>query len=377
MTRRVAVLVGVLLGVGAASAAAQNSVYGIRGLGFPGRGVNTRGRALGSGLLALDAGSVGNPAAVSSYGSVSVEIMGETNLRDYTIDTTRVTGLSDTRFPLAQLGGRIGRSPFAFGISYSQYTERSYDITNSDTILLRGQAIGFDERTTSRGGISDLRGALGYRLGTAFRIGAALHLLTGSAKLTFLREFSDSSYRPYRIESEEKVSGYGVSVGASWAPAARLVLGLALRSDSRAHISVDSVDEGYVDLPVSVIGGAQLSATRTVRWSASVAWRSWGSADADILGHAFDTWEVGTGIEVGGPETGVSKFPLRIGARYATLPFGPTTEQPHELDLALGLGAAFASNRGLADLAIERVYRRGAGADETAWQLSWTVSVRP
>ncbi|MDH4045101.1 MAG: hypothetical protein OEW06_11640, partial [Gemmatimonadota bacterium] len=63
--------------------------------------------------------------------------------------------------------------------------------------------------------------------------------------------------------------------------------------------------------------------------------------------------------------------------RYATLPFSATDEQPHELTAALGIGLAFAGGRGLIDAAIERAMRSGAGAEESAWQLSWTVTVRP
>jgi hypothetical protein len=66
-----------------------------------------------------------------------------------------------------------------------------------------------------------------------------------------------------------------------------------------------------------------------------------------------------------------------VGVRYATLPFAPVDEQPHELVLAAGVGGAFAQNRGLVDLAAERVTRSGAGASENAWQLTWTVTVRP
>jgi hypothetical protein len=285
--------------------------------------------------------------------------------------------LSSTRFPLAQLGGRIGSTALSFALSYAQYTERSYDLTNADTIEIRGEPVGFEERTTSRGGMSDLRLALGYRIGTRLRVGAAAHLLTGSAKLTFLREFADSAYRPYRVETDEALDGLGVSAGVVWAAASRLTVGFAARSDTRADITVDSAVVGSVDLPVTLVGGIQLAPARPLRWSATVTWQSWGSADADLDASAFDTWAIGTGLELGGPETGVSRFPLRLGYRYATLPVSPTEEQPTEASFSAGVGAVFAGGRGLMDLAVERVYRNGAGARETAWQLSWMVTVRP
>jgi hypothetical protein len=375
--RAVTVLVLVLMGTGVVEAAAQTSLYGVRGLGHPGRMASARGRGLGGGLAALDPSSPVNPASIAGLGAMSVQLMSETDLRQYQVGAVSVDGLSSTRFPLAQLGGRIGSTALSFALSYAQYTERSYDLTNADTIEIRGEPVGFEERTTSRGGMSDLRLALGYRIGTRLRVGAAAHLLTGSAKLTFLREFADSAYRPYRVETDEALDGLGVSAGVVWAAASRLTVGFAARSDTRADITVDSAVVGSVDLPVTLVGGIQLAPARPLRWSATVTWQSWGSADADLDASAFDTWAIGTGLELGGPETGVSRFPLRLGYRYATLPVSPTEEQPTEASFSAGVGAVFAGGRGLMDLAVERVYRNGAGARETAWQLSWMVTVRP
>ncbi len=367
----------VLLGTAAVDVAAQSSVYGVPGLGHPGRASSARARALGGGFAALDPASPINPATVAGLGGITVEMMGETDFRGYQIGSVDVGGLTSTRFPLAQLGGRIGSTPLSFAVSFAQYTERSYDLTNSDTVILRGVPVGFDERITSRGGMSDIRLALGYRAGSRLRFGAAGHLLTGSAKLTFQRTFADSTYRPYRIETDESVKGLGASVGLVWAPAARVSVGLAARSDTRAEVTVDSAVVAQVDLPVTLSAGLQVTPVGPIRWFTTFMWRSWGEADGDLTARAFDTWEIGTGVELGGPESGLSRFPLRLGYRYATMPFSPTDDQPFEVNFSLGLGAVFAGNRGLVDVALERAYRNGGGARETAWQVSWTVTVRP
>jgi hypothetical protein len=374
---RTAVVVSALLLTAAAEAAAQTSVFGIRGLGHPGRMESARGRGLGGGFAALDPGSPVNPAAVAGVGPIRVQLLAETDLRGYQIGGVSVDGLSSTRFPLGMVSGRIASTPFSFALSYTQYTERSYDLTNSDTIEIRGAPVGYEERTTSRGGMSDLRLALGYLIGSRVRLGVAGHLLTGSAKLQFQRTFADSAYRAYQVETDEQLDGLGVSIGAMWTPLPRLALGLTARSDTRAEITVDSAVVGSVDLPVTLAGGLQFAPARPVRLSATATWQSWGGADADLSAHAFDTWALGLGLELGGPETGVSRLPLRLGYRYATLPVSPTDDQPTEATFALGAGGTFAGGRGIIDLAVERVYRNGGGARETAWQMLWMVTVRP
>lgn len=369
------VAAALLVGTGG-DAAAQTSIYGIRGLGFPGRLASARERAMGSGLIALDPGSPANPAAVAGFGSITVEIMGETDLRSYAVNGADVGGLNSTRFPLGQLGGRFGTSPLSFALSFAQYTDRSYDLSLSDTLDLRGQPVAFEERSTSRGGMADIRVALAYRFGPRFWIGAGVHALTGSAKLTFLRSFADSSFRPYRIDTEESTRGFGVSAGVVVVPTAGIALGVSVRTDTRAAVEVDSVTAADVDLPVTLVGGVRLTPFRAVRWATSVTWRSWSTADGDLAARAFDTWEVGTGLEFGGLEVG-SRIPLRLGFRYATLPFSPTDDQPREIGVSVGAGLVLAASRGLVDLALERARRTGAGSAETAWQLSWTVTVRP
>lgn len=375
-SRVAAGLVVALLLVSGGGAAAQTSVYGIRGLGFPGRLANARERALGSGLIALDPGSPVNPAAVAGFSGIAVGIMGETDFRSYSVNAVDVGGLSSTRFPLGHLSGRFGSSPLSFALSFAQYAERSYDLTLADTLDLRGQAVAFEERTTSRGGIADVRAALGYRVGSRLWIGAGVHLLTGSAKLTFLRSFADSSFRSYQIETEESTRGFGVSAGAVVLPVPRVALGAAIRTDTRAEVVVDGTVAADVDLPLTVVGGVRLTPVRAMQWSTSVIWRSWSRADPDLAVRAFDTWEFGTGLEFGAPEAG-SRVPVRLGFRYATLPFSPTDDQPREIGISLGAGLRLAGNRGLVDVALERARRTGAGSSETAWQLSWTVTVHP
>ena len=118
--KRVGVLTMVLCCV-ATAAFAQNSVYGVRGLGFPGRPWSVRARALGGGWGMFDNFSTVNPAATAGFTVLSVNAVYGWTVRSYSIDTTSVSGLRETRFPNAVLGGNLGRSPFSFAVRRSQH----------------------------------------------------------------------------------------------------------------------------------------------------------------------------------------------------------------------------------------------------------------
>lgn len=363
--------------LGATGLEAQTSLYGVRGLGFPSRSVSVPGRALGGGTAAFDFASPVNPAAAADIDRVVALAMSSTDFRSYTIDTVTATGLHATRFPLAAVGGRAGSLPIGYTVSFTSYTDRSYDIALVDSVALRGQQVQVTDHLRSEGGSSDLRFAAGWRVSPRFRVGAAFHVISGSAKLALERQFSDSAYRSFVRNNEERLGGLGVSAGLLWTPRDYLTIGLAARSDTRAKLTVDSVASGSIDLPVSLVAGVQVVPLRGLRWSTTAIWRSWSSAQGSLVAHAFNTVELGSGVELGGPASGAGRIPLRLGVRYATLAFSPTGQQPHEVDFALGTGVVFAERRGIIDVALERAQRDGGGASERAWQLSLMMTVRP
>jgi hypothetical protein len=122
----------------------------------------------------------------------------------------------------------------------------------------------------------------------------------------------------------------------------------------------------------------ELAQGAAFRVAASVTWRGWSSAAADLsTGQtARDAWELGGGFEIGGPGAAFG-LPLRLGLRYATLPFTPTSDQPHELTLAGGTGLSMAAGRVRLDLTVERAARDGGGASERAWLFLLGMQVAP
>ncbi len=365
----------------AEAAVAQVSVYGVYGIGYPGRPVGVAARAMGDGIAAFDPRSAVNPATVALERRLRVSGMLVTSGRKYEIDNTVTGDLRDTRFAFALLAGPLGSSPLSFGVSYSLYADRTYDLVTSDSVVVRGETIAVDDELASDGGIADVRAALGWFVSPAVQIGAGLHLLSGSTRERVARSFDDPLYLPITQEGDVAYTGWGVSAGAVYTPFQRLRFGVSVRWDSRLDADEPLLPTTEIQLPMMVTAGMSALPLPALQWSASASWRSWSRARDDLPSDAnfsvFDTWEVGTGLQFGGPGLGAGRFPLRVGVRYAQLPFSGMDDQPREIDFTAGSAISFAAARATLEFAVERVMRDGGGASERAWQISAGLSLRP
>lgn len=376
------VVVGVAIGASlwGAPLGAQNSVFAVVGLGFPGRPVSVPARALGSGTMAFDPLSAVNPAAVGGIGQLTAMVSWGATYRSFRAGDTEAGDLQETRFPLALLAGTVPNTPLKFAASFATFAERTFEFTTSDTVVLRGLPVEVTDRIGSDGAVVDARGALGWQLSPRLSVGLAAHVITGSARLTANREFSDSAYLAIDQRSELEFSAYGLSGGFVWAPRAGLRVAAAVRRDTRLDERVDSVVTRSAELPTVVTAGFMVAPTPALRWTVSASWRGWSSAADDLAAvgaQAFDTWEVGSGIQIGGRDIGVATLPFRVGVRYAQLPFSPAAERPREIDIAVGTSLPFARNRAVIDITVERILRDGAGMTERAWNAAFALIVRP
>jgi hypothetical protein len=333
---------------------------------------------MGGGLGSLDPLGAVNPASISDLNTVTVLATSGTSFRNYTFGGDTVSGLHDTRFPYAIAGGPIPSSNFTLAVSYSSYLDRTYDLSAADSVGLRGSRVAVTDRIASDGGVADVRGALAWSdRSHHLSLGIGAHLFSGSAKLLATRQFSDSAYRTYNEQGEEQMGSAGVSVGALVRVGSAIHLAAAARAENNLSLTIDSTEVAQVHLPMALTGGLMISPSDALRWATTVTFQNWSRARVDsatIGGAVFDTWEVGSGLELG---AGSALFPLRVGARYSQLPFSPSTTQAHELAFSAGTGRAFAHGRGLLDATVERVLRDGAGVTERAWQLAFSLTVRP
>jgi hypothetical protein len=205
-----------------------------------------------------------------------------------------------------------------------------------------------------------------------------VHVLGGSARLTTRRSFSDSTYRPYVETSDAGFSGFGWSVGVLATPSNKFRAGLSARIDGTLKRSVNREPGADVSLPATMTAGFEAQLARAAVVSASGSWRSWSKSAAGVSAgtNAFDTVELGGGLELGGVPRSIS-FPIRLGIRYATLPFSPTADQPHELNLSTGTSIRFAQNRVKFDFTAERIMREGGDASEKVWHFLLGFELNP
>ena len=362
-------------------AAAQSSVFGIRGLGNPGRALSPRAWATGGSLGLVDAESGLNPATLGDLQTLTAVYLIAPQWRSVSLPAGS-SSLRDTQFPYFMVASGFRDSPVALGVGFSNYASRNFRAIVTGTEDIRGVPVEVRDTLFSTGGIADLRGAGSYRVNDKLTLGVGLHVLTGENRMTQSRVFSDTAYLGYRQRAELSFHGWGLSAGATLRPSSRLTVGLLLRKDTKASVKQDSLGSYDVGLPLTLGVGASLRVSRTLVTSAQVIRRGWSSADRDLRAQggdgAHNTLEASGGLEwTPNPQRPWAR-PLRVGFRYGRLPFLVGVTQPREYGISLGTGFRFAAQRGGVDLALERVWRSaGSQFSERALQLIIGISVRP
>jgi hypothetical protein len=379
---RYALLVLAIVGL-APGAHAQGSIFGVRSLGIPGRGVSAYAWALGGSTGLFDYESRDNPASIASTRTLSVGFQLIPERR--TVETPAGSDkIKTVQFPLFSVAGPLRGSRLGLGVSFSNYTSRDFQVASTHSEIIRGVPVDVTDTLTSRGGLNDIGLAASYSLTPRVDVGLAVHVITGVNRLNQKRIFSDTSYLSASQSAELSYAGYGLGIGAVFRMAPNLRLATVLRSDSKVDVDRDSSRSSSVDLPYTVGAALQLGATPSLNLTGQMMYRSWSSANDDLIAAggpgAKSTLEINAGAEWVGDRKRPWRRPLRIGVRYAQLPFllEGVSDQPRETGISIGTGVRFAGQRGGLDVALERTWR-SAGSDykERAWLLVIGLSVRP
>jgi hypothetical protein len=371
------ILLALLPGV----ASAQSSQFGVRGLGFPGRGLAVRASGSSGAFGLFDPESSLNPAALGVVPTLTSVFTMAQGFR-HTENPAGTASLRDTRFPHLSVAGPVRQSRAALGLSYSNYTSRDFTLASEDTIDLRGVPVGVTDSFSSRGGLSDFRLAGAYRVQDHWTFGAGFHIITGSNRLESRRVFSDPNYLPSSQRSEISYAGVGLSAGVVRQFGPRFGIAALVRTDGHVNVDRDSARVGSIDLPYTFGLGLRLEPVAQLELGVQTMVRTWSGANSDLLQQggtgAKNTFEVAAGAQYTSDPKRPYRRPIRLGARYATLPFPLVPgDQGHEVGVSLGSGMRFAQQRAGIDLAVEHLWRSEGGYSERAFIVSLGVSVRP
>ncbi len=355
-----------LLAVGPSGrVAAQDSQFGIRGLGTPGKWESVRARSTGGAFAPFDAFSPLIDASLIDVRRLSGSVTGALSRRTVDIAGTQ-TPLRGTRFPAFVIAGPIGRR-IVVGGGFTTYLDRTFGISTSDTLVVRGDTVPFTDAVTSDGAVSDVRLAVAARITRRLAIGGGFHLLTGSTRVEATRTFTDTSYRNTTARDQVSYSGKAGSVNALLDLGSLRLAGW-FRADSKLEADIRGKTVADNDLPNSYGAGVLWHPGTQFAIAGTATWRDWTASTSN--GHNTLNWSVGA--ELGTPGAG-----FRLGARGGQMPFGAGPTAPTEVGLSAGLGKQFAAGRGRIDFGVEHLQRTGTGLSEKVWTLLLGLTVRP
>lgn len=372
-------LASAALALGAGAARAQDSVFGIRGLGVPGRPVSARSSSGGGGFAVFDAQAGLNPAALSAFRGVAGWAVGAPSRRTFEGAAGDAT-LTSTRFPLFGFATVLG-SRLTLGVTISDYLDRNWSVSQTTIDTLRGQEVEIEDVARSAGGVSDMRFAAAWRATDRLAIGLGFHALSGSTRLEARRSFDDDEYADFSDVSVTDFSGLAFSLGAVGSLRPNLTLSGSLRLGHRLKATSDAAGSAEVNLPLELSGGVLFGPAPGVSLAASVLYAGWSRASVDLAaagsGSARSTLSLGAGLEFESFKSGATRIPVRLGYRWRQLPFPVGGTDLSEQAITGGFGLNLTGGRTTLDLGLERG-NRSSGTEKESFITAFVgLTVRP
>lgn len=377
-----------LLMASAAAPVSAQSLFATRGLGVPVAPVDARGAALGSigvGLLGFHTSMV-NPAELAGLSRRGVSAALQPVSTSVDVDGAE-DGTSGTRFPNVSILYPV--SPrLVLSLGYGGYLDQTWGVLSQSEQVLGDETVVMNDLRRSAGGIAQMRLNAAYALSPTFAVGVSAGLLAGNVDRFAVRTFADSANsirffeerRRWRYSAPIGVAGFRWDAASGVRVAASVMAGgeLAARSD----------DEGAEDrdygAPLEVNAGASLRLSPLLMATAGGAWSRVPSTEAPTI--SSETMRIGGGVEYQGLRSGLRTYPIRLGGRWAQLPYHMDGEsQPTELGVSGGVGFRLGDPMdpaAVADVSVERATRSGLtggvvmdGVDERLWRFTFSLSL--
>jgi hypothetical protein len=381
----------------AAPASAQ-SLFATRGLGVPAPPVDARAAALGGvglGLIGFHTSLV-NPAEVAGVTRRGVSAAFQPVWGNVDVQGAE-DGLNATRFPLVRILYPFGQRTVG-SIAFGSYLDQSWAVTTQSETVIGEQTVGVTDLLRSTGGIAQLRVGAAYSVSPTFSVGVAAGLLTGNSERSAFRSFSGDTTGTVRNFEERLRWNYLAplgSVGVRWDLAGRLRVSASamVGGDLDATAQGGDAEDREYGAPMELAAGASARLSSVLIANAGAAWSRYPALDREAPGSvaapattSTETVRIGGGVEYQGVRSGVRTYPIRLGARYATLPYALGDEsEASEWAAGLGVGLRLGdpgNPAALVDMALERGARTGldsvrvpGGVSEQLWRFTFSLSL--
>jgi hypothetical protein len=353
------------------------SLFANRGLGFVVEPVDARGAAMGGVALGLPRGEMSwtNPADMAGLLAPGLKAVFQFDNFAADFDQRSVTG-STARFPLIMGAFPVG-DRWVLSAGYGGFVDQNWSIEQIDTLVFAGDTAVVRDRFSSTGGIARLRLGASYSISPPLSVGLALDTYTGLSQRELGRTFLPAQAPPC-CRVEWRYSGFGGTAGAAWSPSEAINVSAAASFGGSLEARSDTADVpgGTFSIPTSVRAGGSARITPNTEVALATEWSGWGALNDDLqtVGGSRDSWSVGGGLEWDGLQLRNLPVPVRLGGRYAALPFswdrpGAPAAFPAERALTGGLGFVLGGGAARSDLSFE-VGRRGG--DEAAISESYS-----
>lgn len=374
------------VGVCAVAPVQAQSVLASRGLGYPYTPADARAAGLGGTALGLPGvvGSLVNPAEIAWTRVPMLSVAWQSDGYDAEAGDQATDGTT-TRFPLIQAVFPVGPRAAA-SVGFGSFLDQHWQASVSDTVEVGGVRRGVTDRFRSEGGIARLRLAAAYRPVDRVAVGVGADVFTGVVRDTVARLFADETGET-GFGADRSHGGVGFSAGVRWNPLDPVIVSASVAGggEIRAEIEQGGVESSrsYAN-PLRVDAGASARMGANTVLAASARWAGWSAADDELAGSggARDVMGATVGVEYAGLTVLRQGIPLRVGARWAQLPFrwgsvATGNDFPDERAATAGLGFRLGGGAALGDVAGE-VGRRGSastGLEEDYWRVTVSLTL--
>ncbi|MEN8143342.1 MAG: hypothetical protein ABFS14_00185 [Gemmatimonadota bacterium] len=356
------------------------------GLGAPVAATDGRTAALGGAAVGLLGGSLNllNPADLTGFAGNVIGL----SLNPESITLVTAGGEDQakrSRIGLMQAVVPIGR--WVVGVGLRNELDQDFLVVFPDTLVTSFGRFPFEEKREHDGGISSLDISLARRVGP-LTVGVSGGPVFGALRQVVSRRFEADptgvmpTLTPVEDFSRLTYAASRIRGGLAWEADGRFRIGGSVSRTSA--LEADQQDTGVTqqfDMPIEVAFGGSARLSPKLLLAASGGWSQWSRAKGDFnsVGVASVTW-AGGGIEWSHLTLGSASVPLRLGYRFADLPFFPIgRRQARETAVTFGLGLSTAGGKAVLDLSGE-VGSRGeaavSGFEESFTRTALTISIR-